>query len=285
MVAAIKRALAEETGSLLVFLPGQGAIRQVESMLLDEGLGSNVDVTPLHGGLAAEDQDRAISPARAGRRKVVLATSIAETSLTIEGVRVVIDSGLARQPRFDPKSGMSRLETVRVSRAAAEQRRGRAGRVEPGVCYRLWPEAEQRALPAHLPPEILCNDLAPLALELAVWGVRDPAGLSWIDPPPAAAHAQAVRLLRDLGAVDDDGAVTAHGRRMAGLGLHPRLAHMVLAATARGDGGLACDLAALLGERDVIRGRGGTRDIDLRVRLDLLRAKATVRDIGTGAHG
>lgn len=282
VASAIRRALAEEEGSLLVFLPGQGEIRRVESLLGEDELGPEVEIAPLYGDLSGEAQDRAIAPARAGRRKVVLATAIAETSLTIEGVRVVIDSGLARHPRFDPKSGMSRLETVRVSRAAAEQRRGRAGRIEPGVCYRLWPEAEQRALPAHLPPEILCNDLAPLALELAVWGVRDPAELAWIDPPPASAYAQAVGLLRELGAVDVEGAVTAHGRRMAGLGLHPRLAHMVLTARDGGDGGMACDLAALLGERDVLKGRGGARDIDLRARLDLVRSKPAASGLGAG---
>lgn len=280
--AAIRRALAEETGSLLVFLPGQGEVRRVEALLAESDLGPGIEITPLYGDLPLARQEQAIAPTRAGTRKVVLATAIAETSLTIEGIRVVIDAGLVRQPRFDPKSGMSRLETVRVSRASAEQRRGRAGRLEPGVCYRLWPEAEQRALSPHLAAEILSNDLAPLALELAVWGVRDPSELAWIDPPPAAAYGQAVELLIELGALDRDGAVNGHGRAMSGLGLHPRLAHMVLTARERGDGGMACDLAALLGERDVVKGGGGARDVDLRTRLELIRSPSVGGRSGDG---
>jgi len=186
---AVRRALAEETGSLLVFLPGVGEIRRVEERL--QGLGGNVDVAPLYGDLPPGDQDRAISPSLPGRRKVVLATSIAETSLTIEGVRVVIDSGQMRLPRFSPRSGMTRLETMRVSQASADQRRGRAGRLEPGVCYRLWTEEAQRGLLPFTPPEILDADLAPLALELAAWGTTDAASLPWLMPPPASALATA----------------------------------------------------------------------------------------------
>ncbi|HYH37372.1 MAG TPA: ATP-dependent helicase HrpB, partial [Azospirillum sp.] len=207
-----------------------------------------------------------------GTRKVVLATPIAETSLTIEGIRVVVDSGLMRVPRFDPRSGMTRLVTVKVSQASAEQRRGRAGRLEPGIGYRLWPEATHRALAPFTPPEILDADLAPLALELAMWGVADPNDLAWLDPPPAAAMAQARELLRELGALDAGNAITAHGRRMAGFGVHPRLAHMMLAGKDMGLGGLACQVAALLGERDIVRAQPGFRDADLRLRVELLRA-------------
>ena len=199
----MRRALAEESGSALVFLPGVGEIRRVEERL--RGLGANVDVAPLYGDLSPAEQDRAIAPSPAGRRKVVLATSIAETSLTIEGVRIVIDSGLMRVPRFSPRSGMTRLETVRVSQASADQRRGRAGRLEPGVCYRLWTEEEQRGLLPFTPPEILDADLAPLALELAPVGRGDAATLPWLTPPPAASLATARALLLDLGAIDTGG--------------------------------------------------------------------------------
>ena len=219
---AVRRALAEESGSALVFLPGVGEIRRVEERLA--GLGADIDVAPLYGDLSPADQDRAIAPSPAGRRKVVLATSIAETSLTIEGVRIVIDGGLMRVPRFSPRSGMTRLETVRVSQASADQRRGRAGRLEPGVCYRLWPEEAQRGLLPFTPPEILDADLAPLALELALWGADD--------AHPALADAAArrrrsprrARCWLDLGALDGAaGAITPHGRAMARLGQHPRL--------------------------------------------------------------
>ncbi len=264
----VRRTLAEETGSILVFLPGGGEIRRVERLLLEGRLPADAQVTPLYGDLALDAQDAAIRPAPDGRRKVVLATSIAETSLTIEGIRVVIDSGLSRLGMFDPGTGMGRLATVRVSRAGADQRRGRAGRLGPGVCIRLWSEAADRALQPFTAPEILRADLAPLALELAVWGVADVGELAWLDPPPEAPLQQARSLLRQLGALDDLGRVTDHGRAIANLGLHPRLAHMVLAGAARGHGRLACRLAALLGERDLLRGRG--RDADLRPRLDLL---------------
>ena len=265
VASTVRRALAEESGSALVFLPGVGEIRRVEERL---ALGADVDVTPLYGDLSPADQDRAIAPSPPGRRKVVLATSIAETSLTIEGVRIVIDAGLMRVPRFSPRSGMARLETVRVSQASADQRRGRAGRLEPGVCYRLWPEAAQRGLLPFTPPEILDADLAPMALELALWGAND-ATLPWLTPPPAASLATARALLADLGALDSAGAITRHGRAMARLGQHPRLAHLVLKGRELGQGRVAALLAAILGERDFLRLPAGQRDVDLRHRVDI----------------
>ena len=260
--AALK-ALAEEEGGLLVFLPGQREIRRAERFLL-ERLGERpVDVAPLYGALDPAAQDRAIAPSLSGRRKVVLATSIAETSLTIEGLRVVIDAGLSRVPRFDPASGLTRLATVRVSRAAADQRRGRAGRTGPGVCYRLWDEAETRALPAFERPEILEADLSGLALDLSRWGARDPAALALLDPPPAAAFSEARALLGRLQALDSDGALTAHGRALAALPLPPRLAHMVIRGAASGVAERAARIAAVITER----GLGGT-GVDLAHRLE-----------------
>ncbi|MFD1623724.1 ATP-dependent helicase HrpB [Azospirillum griseum] len=273
VAAAIRRALREDTGNALVFLPGTGEIRRVQSLLEKIDLGGDVVVAPLYGDLSAEAQDRAIAPAPPGQRKIVLATAIAETSLTIDGIRIVIDSGLMRVPRFDPRAGMTRLVTVKVSQASAEQRRGRAGRLEPGVCYRLWPEATHKALAPFSAPEILDADLAPLALELAVWGVADPAALCWLNPPPAPALAQARGLLAGLGAMTADGAITPHGRRMAGFGVHPRLSHMMLTGRRLGHGALACLVAALLGERDILRAAPGFRDADLRLRVDLLRGE------------
>ena len=271
VAATVRRALREESGNALVFLPGAGEIRRVQSLLESADLGPNLLIAPLYGDLTADAQDRAIAPSPPGTRKVVLATPIAETSLTIEGIRIVVDSGLMRVPRFDPRSGMTRLVTAKVSQASAEQRRGRAGRLEPGVCYRLWPETTHKALAPFTAPEILDADLAPLALELAVWGVADANALAWLDPPPAASMAQARELLRELGALTDEGAITAHGRRMAGFGVHPRLAHMMLKGKELGLGGLACEVAALLGERDIIRAQPGFRDADLRLRVELLR--------------
>ncbi|MBV8407592.1 MAG: ATP-dependent helicase HrpB [Alphaproteobacteria bacterium] len=269
VTSVIRRALAEEHGSALAFLPGIAEIRRVAERLGD--LGREVDVAPLYGDLSPAEQDRAIAPAPSDRRKVVLATSIAETSLTIEGVRLVIDSGLMRLPRFSPRSGMTRLETMRVSQASAEQRRGRAGRLAPGVCYRLWTEEAQRGLLPFTPPEILDADLGPLALELAVWGARE-ADLPWLTAPPAAALASARSLLTDLAAIDETGAITPHGRAMASLGQHPRLAHLVLKGRALGQPRLAALLAAILSERDFLRLPPGQRDVDLRHRVDVALA-------------
>ena len=270
VVAAVRRALAEHDGDVLVFLPGAGEIRRTEAMLSDAGLSPNVSVAPLYGDLTQDAQDRAIAPSPAEHRKIVLSTPIAETSLTIEGVRVVIDGGLARAPRFDPNSGMTRLETVRISNASAEQRQGRAGRLGPGVCQRLWTPPVQAHLTPHTPPEILTTDLAPLALELAAWGVHDPADLRWLDPPPSAAFDAARDLLTDLGALQG-GTITAHGRAMAALGFHPRLAHLALRGRDLGVGATACDLAALLSERDLFRRQGDAYPpADLRLRLELL---------------
>ncbi len=273
--AAVRRAVREQPGDMLVFLPGAGEIRRTAERLREPAL-AGARVAPLYGDLDSKAQDDAIRPSAAGERKIVLATSIAETSITIAGVTTVIDCGLARIPRFEPASGMTRLDTVRVSQASAEQRRGRAGRTAPGVCYRLWDEAEHRGLPPFAAPEMLEADLAPLALELALWGAKDASQLAWLDPPPAAALGQARELLRRLGALDDAGSVTAHGRAMAGFGAHPRLAHMMLAGRALGDGALAADLAALIEERDVLRG-ADARSIDLRPRLAALRAGGAER--------
>jgi ATP-dependent helicase HrpB len=264
VVRAVDRALAQETGSLLVFLPGQGEILRTAERLAERAR-PDVEIAPLYGALDPRDQDRAIAPAPPGRRKVVLATSIAETSLTIQGVRVVIDGGQARVPRFDPASGLTRLATVRVSRAAADQRRGRAGRTEPGVCYRLWDEAETRALPAYADPEILDADLSGLALDLARWGAKDAANLAFLDAPPAAAFAEARALLVRLEALTDDGVLTPHGRTLADMPLAPRLAHMVLKAAETGQAPRAARIAALITERNL-----GGRDVDLRHRLDAL---------------
>ena len=261
----VRRALAEDAGDVLVFLPGHAEIRRVRDRLAEEVRDPAVLLAPLYGALAAAEQDLAIAPAPPGRRKVVLATSIAETSLTLAGVRVVVDGGLSRVPRYDPARGLTRLETVRVSRAAADQRRGRAGRVGPGVCWRLWGEAETRALPAYDRPEMLEADLSGVALDLAMWGARDPAELRFLDPPPAAAFAEARALLARLGALDAGGALTPHGRAMAGLGLPPRLAHMVLAGARAGGAERAAALAAVLSER----GLGG-EGTDLAERADRL---------------
>lgn len=281
VASVVRRALAEEGGSALVFLPGVAEIRRVEEALRDAG--QNVDVTPLYGDLPPAEQDRAISPSPVGRRKVVLATSIAETSLTIEGVRIVVDSGQMRVPRFSPRSGMTRLETVRVSQASADQRRGRAGRLEPGVCYRLWTEEAQRGLLPFTPPEILEADLAPMALELAAWGT-DGTTLPWLTPPPPASLATARVLLRDLGAIDALGAITPHGTAMVRLGQHPRLAHLVLKGRDLGQGRVAALLAAILSERDFLRLPPGQRDVDLRHRVDLALAGKAPRQIAEMAR-
>ena len=279
---AVQKAVREESGSILVFLPGGAEIRRVARLLEDAALGPGIIVAPLYGELAPDTQDAAISPASAGKRKIVLATSIAETSLTIEGIRIVIDGGLMRVPRFDPGSGMTRLATTRVSQASAQQRSGRAGRLEPGVGYRLWPAAEQAQLPAYSTPEILEADLAPLALALAQWGASDPSAMGFLDPPPAAAYAEAQALLHRLGALDADGKITTHGKTMTGLGLHPRLAHMALAAKARGQGALAAAIAALLMERNILRAAPGSRDADLRMRVELVAERNAARHVPDG---
>ncbi|MGP9820218.1 ATP-dependent helicase HrpB [Salinarimonas sp. NSM] len=263
-VAAVAlRALAEERGSLLVFLPGQAEIRRTAQILQDRVRDPSVEIAPLYGALDRTEQDRAVSPAVPGRRKVVLATSIAETSLTIEGVRVVIDSGLSRVPVYEPAVGLTRLTTVRVSRASADQRRGRAGRTEPGVCYRLWEEAATGALQPFATPEILAADLASLVLDCAAWGVTDPTTLHFLDAPPRPALAEARALLGEIGALDADGRITPLGTRLRALPLPPRLAAMVLRAAERGEAARAAEVAALLVER----GLGG-EDVDLAHRLD-----------------
>lgn len=274
VAACVGRALRDDTGSLLVFLPGMAEIRRVERRLEEARLGPAVTIAPLHGELSQSEQDRAIAPSPPGKRKIVLATSIAETSLTIDGVRVVIDAGWLRVPRFDPRSGLTRLDTIRVTKDSAEQRCGRAGRTEAGRCYRLWTQIEHQTLLSRRPPEILDADLTSLVLELAVWGVANLAELSWLDPPPAGAVAHARELLRELGALDARGAATAHGRRMAELGLHPRLAHMIIAAQTMGAGELACDVAAVLTERDLARFPIGRQQADLRLRLDVLHGRS-----------
>ncbi|HKT59168.1 MAG TPA: ATP-dependent helicase HrpB [Gemmatimonadales bacterium] len=275
VAAAVRRALEHDSGDILAFLPGAAEIRRAERLLQDV----DAEVISLHGSLSRERQDRALRPSPPGRRKVVLATSIAETSLTVDGVRVVVDGGLSRVPRYSPRSGMTRLVTVRVSRASADQRRGRAGRQGPGVCYRLWSPAEEATLLPRNAPEILEADLAPLALDLADAGVAQPGDLAWLDPPPTAAFEEARQLLRNLGALDDDGRITAHGRRIARYALHPRLAHMVVHGRALGAGDLACELAVLLTERDLMGRTDSQPDADLSGRLDLLRGKAHRVDV------
>jgi ATP-dependent RNA helicase HrpB len=263
---AVALALRSDPGSVLVFLPGAAEIRRTESLLRERLADSSTDVVALYGALESELQDRAIAPAPSGRRKVVLATSIAETSLTIEGVRIVVDGGLARVPRYEPDVGVTRLETVRVSRASADQRRGRAGRSEPGLCYRLWDEPQTASLEPYARPEILAADLSALVLDLAHWGVADPASLQFLDPPPAAALKEARELLRSLGAIDADSRITEAGRRLRQLPLPPRLARMVVDAAADGIADTAAEIAVALTER----GLGGD-DVDLRHRLDALR--------------
>jgi ATP-dependent helicase HrpB len=276
----IRTALRERDGDILCFLPGAAEIRRVQRALEDAGIDGHVSVLPLYGELEPQAQDAALSPAPAGHRKIVLATSIAETSLTIEGIRVVVDSGLRRYAEFDPATGMSHLITTKVSQAAADQRRGRAGRLSTGHCYRLWSEGTQASLAPQTAPEILHADLAPLALELACWGAVDAAALSWLDPPPAAPLAQARDLLRGLEAIDSAARITPHGRTLARLGTHPRLAHMLVKAGELGAPRLACDLAAILSERDILRAVAGARDADLRLRVAALRGD--VRDLPPG---
>jgi ATP-dependent helicase HrpB len=266
MAEAVARALKTDPGSILAFLPGQAEIRRTETLLKELSPDPAVDIVTLYGALDAKTQDRAIAPAPPGRRKMVLATSIAETSLTIEGVRVVIDSGLARVPRYEPDVGLTRLETVRVSRAAADQRRGRAGRTEPGICYRLWDEPQTASLELYARPEMLSADLSGMLLDLAQWGETDPAKLAFLDAPPSSALTEARALLIELGALDANGRITDEGRKLRQLPLPPRLARMVVNAASEGAERRAADIAALLSER----GLGGN-DVDLGHRLDLFR--------------
>lgn len=273
----VLQALDENSGDILVFLPGAGEIRRVADSLSERSLNAAIKVAPLYGNLPQLAQDRAILPALPGERKIVLATSIAETSITVEGVNIVIDSGLMRVPRFSPRTGMTRLETVKVSQAAADQRRGRAGRLGPGVCYRLWTRGQQAGLDRSNTPEIMAADLAPLALELSAWGIDQPEKLRWMDVPPPAAYGQAQQLLAELGALDAKGAITPQGRQMAKIGLHPRLAHMVLRAIPLGLGRLACELASIISERDILR--GGQADADLRLRVETLRQSEVNRQV------
>ena len=264
--------LRAERGSVLAFLPGGAEIRRAERSLAERVTDPSIAIVPLYGALDRDVQDRAIAPAPAGRRKVVLATSIAETSITIEGVRVVIDSGLARVPRYEPDVGLTRLETVRVSRASADQRRGRAGRTEPGLCLRLWDEPQTASLEPYARPEILAADLSGFALDLAQWGETDPGRLIFIDPPPKAAFAEARALLRELGAIDVDGRITDEGRHLARLPLPPRLARMVVEGGTAGAGELAAEIAAVVSER----GLGGD-DVDLTARLEAWRRDRSQR--------
>jgi len=270
VIHKVQEALAKTQGDIVVFLPGVGEIHWVASRLLSLGLGHDVVITKLYGALPQAAQDLSILPDPMGKRKIVLTTSIAQTSITVEGVRVVIDSGFMRVPRFSPRTGMMHLATVKVSRGAADQRRGRAGRVAAGICYRLWTQQEELSYELHSTPEIMEADLAPLALELAAWGAR-PEDLLWLDPPPQAAFAQATELLGQLGAVSAEGQITTHGRKMAEAGLHPRLSHMIVQAISLGYGNLACEIGALLGQRDLFQGEQSRPDADLRLRIEALR--------------
>jgi len=271
MVRVILQSSSNQEGSILVFLPGAAEIRRLARMLAETDLPKGWIVAPLYGNLPRDRQDAAISPPPDGWHKIVLATAIAETSLTIEQIHVVVDGGLQRAPRFDAVSGMTRLVTLPASLASADQRRGRAGRLGPGICYRLWREADNPGKASHNRPEILDADLTALALELAAWGLADPAGLAWLDPPPRIAYAHARRLLTDLGALDTNGKATAHGRDLVDLPLHPRLAHMVLAACEEGLGASACDTAAILSERDPLHFQGPWQDADLKLRLEAVQ--------------
>jgi ATP-dependent helicase HrpB len=272
MADAIASALRADPGSVLAFLPGAAEIRRTQNFLGERVHDPAVEIVPLFGALDAAVQDRAIAPAPKGSRKVVLATSIAETSLTIEGVRIVVDCGLARVPRYEPDIGLTRLETVRASRAAVDQRRGRAGRTEPGVCYRLWDEPQTASLAAYTQPEILSADLSSLVLDLAQWGVRDPATLAFLDPPPAPALKEANSLLHELGALDSDGRITAEGKSLRALALPPRLARMIVDSHRLGAGEEAAEIAAILTER----GLGGD-SVDLDHRLDQFRRDRSPR--------
>lgn len=272
MADAIASALRADGGSVLAFLPGASEIRRTQNFLGERVHDASIEIVPLFGALDAAVQDRAIAPAPRGTRKVVLATSIAETSLTIEGVRIVVDSGLARVPRYEPDIGLTRLETVRASRAAVDQRRGRAGRTEPGVCYRLWDEPQTASLAPYTQPEILSADLSSLVLDLAQWGVTDPGALSFLDPPPQPAWKEAKNLLSELNALDGDGRITAEGKSLRSLALPPRLARMIVDSHRAGSGEAAAEIAAIITER----GLGGD-SVDLEHRRDQFRRDRSPR--------
>ena len=283
--AGIRRVVNEYPGDVLAFLPGAAEIKEVARQLRDDPAIDNTIVAPLYGNLSQKEQDQAIIPDPAGQRRIILSTSIAETSLTIEGISCVVDSGWSRRPRFHPGSGLSRLTTVRVSKAAADQRAGRAGRLGPGHCLRLWSKEEHYCLAPFHPPEIVDTDLAQLALELALWGVQDPAELLWLTPPPPGGYLQARELLFSLNAVTRSGRITETGRQLAGLAVHPRLGHMLLQGKKLGQASLACDLAALLSERDILIKDAGTATADLQDRLNVLslwrqKKTAALRDHG-----
>ena len=278
MAAAIHRTLHEQPGDILAFLPGAAEIRYTEALLASALVPGEIVIHPLYGDLSLAAQTAAVQPDPKGRRRIILATPIAETSLTIEGIHTVVDSGWKRSPQFDPNSGLSRLTTQRISRASATQRAGRAGRLGPGHCYRLWSEGEDHGLKPFDPPEILTADLSQLVLELARWGVHTPEGLRWLDPPSAGHFSQAQSVLLALGALDQQGRITPLGKKMAELPTHPRLGHMLLAAAEHGATALACDLAALLSERDISKGRDRSADIE-----DRLHALAAFRSEGPAA--
>ncbi len=283
--SGISRVLAEHAGDILAFLPGTGEIKEVQRRLLVGPARGNILVAPLFGDLSQKDQDLAILPDPAGRRRIILATSIAETSLTIEGIGCVVDSGWSRRPHFDPNSGLSRLLTVRVSRAGASQRAGRAGRLGPGYCLRLWSKEEDHNLVPFQPPEIQTVDLADLALQLALWGLADPADLRWLDPPRSGPYQQALELLRFLGAISSTGRITTTGRMLAALPLHPRLGHMLLMGKALGHGPLACDLSAILSERDALGRDVSLPSAELCIRLQLLETWRTKGDAAVRSEG
>lgn len=268
---AVRQALAEQPGDLLVFLPGGGEIRQAAEAMGALAGAAEIEIHPLYGDLPSAEQNRALLPSPRGRRKIVLATNIAETSLTIEGITTVVDTGWRRISRFHANTGLSGFETVRISRAAALQRANRAGRLGPGHCYRLWDQGLEQSMKPFSLPEIVEADLAPLALELAAWGVADPLRLNWLTPPPHSSYRQAVKLLSELEALDRQGRITGLGRRMAAAPVHPRLAHMILKAEELGLAGFSCDLAALLSERDILRKQGGPRLTDIGERLEILQ--------------
>ncbi|OQX34629.1 MAG: ATP-dependent helicase HrpB [Oceanospirillales bacterium LUC14_002_19_P2] len=273
MVDTISQVILQEEGNLLAFLPGSAEIRRVADGIQGKGLPAHIDVYPLHGSLSQAEQDQAIQPSPSGRRKIVLASAIAETSLTIDGIRLVVDAGLMRLPRFDPRTGMTRLDTIRVSKASADQRKGRAGRLTPGKCYRLWTEHEHQQLLPFSPPEIADADLAPVVLELLNWGMSDCDEPDWVTSPPKAAVEQGCQLLQALGAIEYKShrwVITSHGLAMAETGLHPRLAHMVLTARRQGLDYLAAQLCVLLTEKDPVRGYASERPLDIRLRLALL---------------